>query len=54
MDNRIIEIVHKNKIGHLGSCLTALPILEHIYKKYTKCNTNRYFVWNFSKSTKSI
>ena len=32
MDNRIIEIAHKNKIGHLGSCLTALPILEHIYK----------------------
>lgn len=33
MDKRVIEIVHKNKIGHLGSCLTALPILEHIYKK---------------------
>ena len=33
MDSRVIEIVHKNKIGHLGSCLTALPILEHIYKK---------------------
>jgi len=30
MYNRIVEIVHKNKIGHLGSCLTALPILEHI------------------------
>ena len=35
MDNRIIEIAHKNKIGHLGSCLTALPILEHIYKKHS-------------------
>ena len=28
---RIVEISHKHKLGHIGSCLTTWPILEHIY-----------------------
>jgi transketolase len=32
MEKRIVELTHKHKLGHLGSCLTALPILDHIYK----------------------
>lgn len=32
MAKRIVDLTYKYKLGHLGSCLTALPILEHIYK----------------------
>lgn len=32
MEKRIVELTHKHKLGHLGSCLTALPILDHIYR----------------------
>jgi transketolase len=28
---RIIDLSYKHSLGHIGSCLTALPILEHIY-----------------------
>lgn len=28
---RLISYAYKNKLAHLGSCLTALPIIEHIY-----------------------
>jgi len=38
MEKRIVELTHKHKLGHLGSCLTALPILDHIYK--TKKDTD--------------
>jgi len=38
MQKRIVELTHKHKLGHLGSCLTALPILDHIYK--TKKDTD--------------
>jgi len=36
MDQRIVEIAHENKIGHIGSCLTTLPILDYIYKNKEK------------------
>lgn len=32
MEKRLVELTHKHKLGHLGSCLTTLPILEYIYK----------------------
>lgn len=31
MEQRIVELTHKHKLGHLGSCLTTLPILDNIY-----------------------
>lgn len=30
---RILEISYKYKLSHIGSCLTALPIIEGIYEK---------------------
>jgi len=30
---RLIEITYKEKLSHLSSCLSALPILEEIYSK---------------------
>jgi len=30
---RILEITYKEKLSHLSSCLSALPILEEIYAK---------------------
>jgi len=30
---RILEITYKEKLSHLSSCLSALPILEEIYTK---------------------
>jgi transketolase len=32
MERRLIELTYKHKLSHLGSCLTALPIIDHIYK----------------------
>lgn len=32
LKKRIIDISYKNRLSHLGSCLTALPILKHIYE----------------------
>lgn len=32
MERRVIELSHKHNLSHIGSCLTALPILDHIYK----------------------
>lgn len=32
LKKRIIEISYKNKLSHLGSCLTAVDIIEKIYK----------------------
>lgn len=29
---RILDISHRNHLGHIGSCLTALPILYDIYQ----------------------
>jgi len=31
MEERIVELSHAHKLGHLGSCLTMVPILDHIY-----------------------
>jgi len=31
MKRRILEISYKNKLSHLGSCLTVLPIIQEIY-----------------------
>ncbi len=33
MLRRIIQISHEMKLGHIGSCITALPIIEEIYKQ---------------------
>ena len=30
--NRILEIAYKHKLGHLGSYLSAVDIIEEIYK----------------------
>ena len=30
--DRILEISYKNGLSHIGSCLTALPIIEEIFK----------------------
>jgi transketolase len=38
MEKRLVELTHKHKLGHLGSCLTTLPILDNIYK--TKKDTD--------------
>lgn len=32
LKKRIIEISYKNKLSHLGSCLTAVDIIEEIYQ----------------------
>jgi len=32
LKRRVIDISYKNRLSHLGSCLTALPILKHIYE----------------------
>jgi len=29
---KILRIAYSNKIGHIGSCITAIPILDYIYK----------------------
>lgn len=31
LQKRVLEISYKSKVGHLGSCLTALPIISMIY-----------------------
>jgi transketolase len=41
MEHRLVELTHAHKLSHLGSCLTALPIIDHIYK--TK-NANDIFI----------
>jgi transketolase len=41
MERRVVEITHKNNICHLGSNLTALPIIDYIYR--TK-NQNDIFI----------
>ena len=33
IEKRILEISYKNKLSHIGSCLTAAPIVEEIYKQ---------------------
>jgi hypothetical protein len=32
MEARIVDISYRHHLGHLGSSLTTLPILDHIYK----------------------
>jgi transketolase len=32
LKRRVIDISYRNRLSHLGSCLTALPILKHIYE----------------------
>jgi len=36
MVKRLLDISYKHKLGHLGSNLTALPIIQHIYEKMEK------------------
>ena len=32
LEKRILEISYKHKLSHLGSCLTAVNIIDEIYK----------------------
>ena len=34
--NRLIDISYRKKLSHIGSCLTALPIIIEIYEKMNK------------------
>ena len=36
MEQRVVEVAYDNKIGHIGSCLTAVPIIDYIYKSKKK------------------
>ena len=36
LKNRLIEIAYKHKLGHLGSYLSALDIIDNIYQKMDK------------------
>jgi transketolase len=36
MEQRVVEVAYNNKIGHIGSCLTAVPIIDYIYKSKKK------------------
>jgi transketolase N-terminal domain/subunit len=36
MEQRVVEVAYNNKIGHIGSCLTTVPILDYIYKNKKK------------------
>lgn len=40
LKKRVIEISYKNKLSHLGSCLSAVDIIDTIYKK--KKNNERF------------
>lgn len=31
MEYRVIELLYKHKLGHLGSCLTMLPLVDYVY-----------------------
>ena len=33
LESRLFEITYKEKLSHLSSCLSALPIIEEIYKE---------------------
>ena len=33
LQKRILDISYHHKLGHLGSCLSALPIILEIYEK---------------------
>lgn len=37
---RLLELTVNNKLGHLSSTLTTLPILEHIFKKERRRSRN--------------
>jgi transketolase len=32
MERRLLDITYSHKLSHLGSCLTALPIIDRIYR----------------------
>lgn len=36
MVRRLLDISYKHKLGHLGSCITALPIIDKIYQRMNK------------------
>ena len=36
MEQRVVEVAYNNKIGHIGSCLTTVPIVDYIYKTKKK------------------
>jgi len=44
LKRRIIDISYKNKLSHLSSCLTSLPIIQEIYEK--KRENDRFILSN--------
>jgi transketolase len=32
MERRLLQVTYDHKLSHIGSCLTALPIIDHIYR----------------------
>lgn len=38
LKKRILNISYKHKLSHIGSCLTAVDIIEEIYAKKKKCD----------------
>ena len=36
MEQRVVQVAYDNNIGHIGSCLTTVPILDYIYKHKRK------------------
>ena len=32
LEKRILEISHKHKLSHISSCLTAVDLIDNIYK----------------------
>lgn len=42
LKKRIIDISHKHELSHLGSCLTAVDIIDEIYK--TKKNNEKFIL----------
>ena len=36
LKRRILDISHKHKLGHLGSCLSAVEVINEIYNTKKK------------------
>ena len=51
LTKRVLEISYKNKLSHLGSCLTALPIIDAIYSM--KGEEDRFVLLGFSEQLRA-
>jgi transketolase len=36
LKQRIIDISYKEKLSHIGSCLSAVDIIDHVYRRFNK------------------